>query len=246
MYNYVHNARWLLRLTLLVGIACLAFSFGGVAKADCSVQPTVLVDTDTVFGYVDGFNLKGLAQSFIPSCSGVISQVLIVGGYNDNGLPADIRVDIEGDSSGSPDGVSVSYATSPYSNFPTGGVNGTYTFTLSAPVSVVSGTTYWVVFTSPGNNSGTHYWKMAGSAIDSYGSVATGDDTLTTWTSPPYNSTTALNLSMGVVSGGTPTTTPSSMGTTTVIMDPNRDFFNGILLFMGGMVFVIWLFRRRK
>jgi len=246
MYNYVFNARWLLRLTLVLGFTVIAaFSQGGVAKADCSVVPTTLQDTGTVFSYPDGFDLKGMAQSFTPSCSGTISQITVLAGYNNNGTPADVRVDIEGDSSGSPDGSSLANATSPYSNFPSDASAAAYTFTLNAPLSVVSGTTYWVVLTSPGNNSNLHYWFVKGSSIDTYGTVSTGNDTLTVWTSPPYNSTSALNLSMSVVSGGGGGTTTAST-TVQQIDNANQDFFYGIFAFFAMFYGMIWLFRKRS
>jgi len=42
------------------------------------------------------------------------------------------------------------------------------------------------------------------------------------------------------------TSTWPSIASSTVIYDPNRDYFNGLLLFMIGMTFIIWLFKGRK
>jgi len=47
------------------------------------------------------------------------------------------------------------------------------------------------------------------------------------------------------VIGGCDSVTPTTSATSTLISDPNRDFFNGIILFMVGMIFTVWLITKR-
>jgi len=132
---------------------------------------------------------------------------------------------------------------------PTGSC-GLNTYTFGTPVSLTGGVTYWLVF-EPASRSGTIYNNICSS----------GNGGLVTPISPNGSSWTAnqekVIYSTFNITGSSPATStssgygrppfPSSFGTTTyqVIDNPNQDYMNGMILFFGGMIFMIWLFKKQ-
>jgi hypothetical protein len=239
MYN---ATQFLVSRLAFVAFAILVYLFsGGVAKAD------EVITTTSGTSYINAFcqltpPYTDIAQSFTPTADGSISSLLVNVGYNNNGTPdGDMQISVAEDSSGNPGTVLGSGTVYTYT-LPSDGTTDDHTISLSPAVSVTAGTTYWIVYScGDATPSGTHPFETGG-VTPSESGFSFSKYYPTTWTSADMTARAVIST----VSGGTPTTTPSTIGTTTVIMDPNRDFFNGILLFMGGMTFMIWLFRKRK
>lgn len=121
----------------------------------------------------------------------------------------------------------------------------TYTdITKNIDVDLATGETYWIVLDyQAGNNGSDAYRVNVCSDTSDYDPYSTGD--IGAWSSnPPY---TFCNFSVdGTFDGGGGGEPPAtSTASTTVDIDlSNIELFLGILLFLWGMWFPVWLFKK--
>lgn len=105
-----------------------------------------------------------IAMSTSTPSTNADSIATVVGCFRDNSPTetAAVQVDIEADSAGHPSNTSLGSTTLSFTN-----ANGTalQTFTFSTPVSINTGTTYWVVFSDPTSTGQPQYCANNSSAV---------------------------------------------------------------------------------
>jgi len=224
MKNYVY----ILAVCLFaVGFTSLSSPSRALA-ATCAQDVAARTDQDS-FVYVVNENAQSFTVAFDCTLTSVTVPVKWV-----TSDPANGAVAIYSDASGDPDTLIESHdltgVTNSFTNVavPFDGIN-----VLSA------GTTYWIVLLQQSADIG-YYAVGIGTGGSfgpyQYGYVGSG------WTpNPPYSITPFL------VEGTSATSTPGAPATasSTVIVDANRDFFFGLLLFLFGFIIIIWLFKGR-
>jgi len=213
------------------------FLFSPFAHADYSIQTSSNNNSIAAFGNASSDIVY--AQKFTSLGAGQVYTGSVLVSW-DAGLPGDhLNCSILEDSAG-PHGANLGTSN----NFTASTMYPTFTsetLTFSSPPSLAAASDYWLTCERSGAASGGSYYVYAGEAsatvppsqVCATGPVSCSSDMKTG------------NILINVTEGGTPTTTPQT-ASTTVISDPNRDFFNGILLFMVGMIFMTWLFGKRK
>jgi len=136
------------------------------------------------------------------------------------------------------------------SGYGTGGTNGVY---IDQSTSVNGYPSYYNGAYYLCHMNTAHTWEIGidGLCIDGSGTapyyytddVAGTPDLVTTWL---VNDGASPAGTVVEYDPGSPDPDASSTATTTPINDPNRDFFNGMVLFFGGLWFVVWLFKSRR
>lgn len=165
---------------------CAIFSLGLLitprpALADCSVT----IDTgfgalEAAFGYAAADGTAQYAVNFTPSCSGTISS--ITNSMRKIGTPADSAiVGIQNDSSGVP---SNSYISSGNPTISTSACGTTQATTMGSPVSVTSGTKYWVVWSRTGSLNSTNRYGLCGADGTGTDGAATAGTDPNNWSGP--------------------------------------------------------------
>jgi len=221
---------------------------GGLAIACLLVIPfaafadyTVVTDTGSntlgAIGKAGDGTGKEQAQTFKTIGAGTLSSIDM--SLWTSGSPGDeITIDINGP--GSVPGGTNLYSTTvkPISGSCT-------TFTIHPSVAVSATSVYWIYAHRTGSTDDGNYWRPCGSYSSSY---TDGDqwslENGGSWGITGEAWTTMESITEGGGGGGgSGTTTPwVYTATTTVIDNPTQDFANGLILFMIGFGFMVWLF----
>jgi hypothetical protein len=199
--------------------------------ATCAIQPSPTV----VNNWADiGSLVSGYPATRFTVASGCTVSTVGVHVFK-NGTPVDnLGVYIYNEAGGYPNALldtgslisPASLTTNP------GGVATTtgWTTTLS------TGTNYWLVLNRTGSiNAVNRYGWAAFAGTGATSAVNTGS-----WAADTNSFVYEIDGTAVVA----PTSTTAT-ATTTLISDPNRDFFNGQLLFLIGFFGIIWLFKKR-
>lgn len=180
-----------------------------------------------------------VASAFTPSVDGTISTITVkvrrTGTVSDN-----ILVGIMADVSGHPSGTYISSGSVTGSTLSPTTVSDTV-FNLSSPVSVTSGTTYWLVQGRDGT-AGTPFYRIAFQTGGN--NLKFDDDWSPTYDDELYGQMTVITEDTDPL--GNPFTnifgSASTTGSTTlsIVDNPVQDLFEGFILFTIGMA-LAWL-----
>jgi len=114
-------------------------------------------------------------------------------------------------------------------------------FTFSSPVSVLGNTDLYFVLRRSGAANNTNNWDVLERSPKVYTYSAGSNNGANDCDSENDHNATFDSI---ITYSYTPTPTPST-ATTTTINDPNRDYFNLIVLFWVGFFTIVWLFKRK-
>ncbi len=148
-----------MKKALIIGALLSLFVFVAPVHADCTISQTANSNTNiNSIGYP---TQKFGGQPFTPSCSGTITTVTL-GLSNPKGSTG-WHASIYSQSGSSPGTDLADSQTATLNGVACGDANVT-TFTFSSPVSVTSGTTYWMVGTRD-NTDTVHYGDACGDTM---------------------------------------------------------------------------------
>lgn len=129
--------------------------------ADCLITPSTVTSAQGGWGDTPVTTFTKMSQSFQATCTGQISTIAYLTAQN--GSPPDsINLSIDTTNGGSALGISGNVTGT---TFPAvgGGVCGSSNFTFASPVSVISGTTYYITVSRTGStSSGTTWYYLCG------------------------------------------------------------------------------------
>lgn len=191
-------------------LALVSIGFGATllhprpVLADCSVT----VDSgfgalQAGFGYSAADGTAQYAVSFVPSCSGTISS--ITSSVRNIGTPGDSPVvGVQANSGSVPSNTYLSSGTFTVS---TSACGSTQAATLGAPVSVTSGTTYWIVWSRTGALDVSNRYGLCGQDGTGTDGAGTAGNDPNNW-SGPYTPAIHVYTTFNVSSGAS---TPTSI-----------------------------------
>lgn len=141
------------------------FSFVAIPTADASTNVVISTNTSTSNSVtVGGGYVSKIAQEIISPTNDQLLSVNIQA-YRYSGHTSDLIISLQTDISSQPSGTDITSATIPYATI-TAGTFGTYTATFTTPPTLVSGTHYWLVFSSTG--TATDNYEIALDTSDPY------------------------------------------------------------------------------
>lgn len=167
--------------------------------------------------------------------------------YTASSPTGNVYIDVETDSGGSPDGISLGTATLDAASLPVGsGSAARVPITYTPHITLASGTKYWYVV-SRANTDGLVV--ACGQNLDGFGK--TSDNNGASWNTTGSDVNIVVNISDGSGGGGgdsgfVATSTQVFDATTTPIDNPTQDFANGLFLFLTGFFGMVYLFGKRK
>jgi len=209
------------------------FFFPAAVFADYSIDTNSDMTGLMNFGDNATGGQEKLAQLFTTAGEGEIDEIQIC--LRENGTVADnLVMGLYTDNAGSPDTLVEDVTI-------VGDIGGSYarhTFTFATPVAVAATTNYWVVIGRSGGMDGSHNYAVCGEG--------TGSDFMYMRSSAWNSFGGEMNMAVSVLEAGGGGSATSTSATSTPVDDPNRDIFNGILLFMVSFFGTVWLFRRPR
>jgi len=156
-----------------------------------------------------------------------------------------VRVDIEADVGGHPSGVSLGSAqiagtsVANVGGAECDGAVDNETFPTISGLALTSGTTYWAVLSRTGSLNTYPNTYVVCRNTNSVSDQYSQDDS--TWSASAKQFSGYLDLI-----SGTPPEPPSTEGTaTSTVNQTEQNTFNGVLVFMLSMFFVVWFFKKR-
>lgn len=173
-----------------------------------------------------------LGQSFTATISGTLTSVTYK--ITSNGTPTDnLLIYFEADVAGSPSGVPLDTITK------VDPADGIYTDVFAGAPSIVSGSSYWIVFTRSGAVDSSNYLVMCRNTSGVYAG-GTNKDFSVTW-----QDQSPTDLSLTLLQDLPPSPALDTSATSTV-NQTEQNVFNGFFVFLVTMWFVVWSFKKRS
>jgi len=237
---YVRSSIWFIFALAFVAGNYLAFPY--IAKADYTIDTSTTSADEAFCGglYSNGShgNFEKCAQAFTTTDAGDIEGVTV--GTRKQGSPVDeLIVSIQADNSGEPDGTPID--SDMISGASLGGSCADAVFDF-ASTPLDASTKYWIVLERSGSTNNTNKYVGCGGDSASSGEEA-ANYTGSVWNTRTPNYRVVLEI---VSEGGGGEEATSTTATTTLISDPNRDFAQGLWLFLAGFALMLWLFAKLR
>jgi len=213
------------------------FSPMAFAHADYQINTASGIDVGTNYGVSLESEFYS-ATPFTTTEAGYIPGSMFMYAKDLGATTDDTVVQIRADNGGEPGGDETAIVEGFFSNSELTGSCEEHNIPFAGDVPLEAATTYWMVtFGNGGLDEGNHPQTCGDEGTAGDMSSPFLDD----WTSAANTS----NYFFDVITEPLPPEPPLIINaTTSIIYDPTRDMFNGIILFFIPMFFMIWFFRR--
>jgi len=234
------------KILSLSGSAKMQKGFIGFLFAIMFLLPTIVfADTETITWGTQENDVERIndttirekqAQSFQFTNSGTLETITFHAGAT-GGTPTDNLIfSIYTDNAGEPSATLLGSESLASASWVQNDFN---TITFSPAISLTAATTYWVVVERDGGTDAVNYIRISYDTTEPYADGVKETYVSGNWTVRAADIWGSADLTYTGAS-------TSSTATSTTIIDPNRDYANGLFLFLLMFFGIYWMFSKRR